>query len=123
MDNFHVSIQSEGKDHFVRALSFFLDGHKSVVGYSISEEKGLIFYWSMTSLPKDVTKFPYDMNLEDAVAFAWGWLLKVAYPQPEPDHDGDNGKGFLIYNESWGHVDNEWAALVAILPVWAIYGK
>lgn len=122
MDNFTVSIESEGRAHFERALSFFFDhvpGSK-VLGYRVSEKKGLILYWSR---PKGIfAEFPYEMNLGDAVNFAWGWIEKVAYP-PQPDHDGDNGKGFVIYNEDWGHVDGEWEAFVAIAPVWAMYGK
>src|SRR5690349_24893058 len=43
------------------------------------------------------------------------WLAEADYG-PQPDHDGDNSKGWRIYNEAWGHVDNLWGAIVAIQP-------
>jgi hypothetical protein len=124
MDNFHVTVTSEGRDHFERALSLFFDhapGSKAI-GYQVTVEKGLILYWTKPDGVDEFQEFPYEMNLADAVNFAWGWIEKTPYPK-RPDHDGDNGKGFVIYNEDWGHVNHEWEAFVAIAPVWAMYGK
>lgn len=63
------------------------------------------------------------MDLDETINFVWGWLEKTSPLTSEPDHDGDNGKGFFIFNESWGHVFGEWQAFIAIEPIWAMYGK
>jgi hypothetical protein len=70
-------------------------------------------------------KLPYPMGWKEAADLAWGWLLN----QPKEkytdylDHDGSNGKGFLIYNEGWGHVAGSHYAFLGVKPVWAWYGK
>ena len=62
------------------------------------------------------------MTLEQAADFAVGWLEHADYGR-EPDHGGDNGKGWRLYCEDWGHVDHDHYAFAAVQPVWAMYGK
>lgn len=38
-------------------------------------------------------------------------------------HDGSNSKGFRIYTEDWGRVNDEWYTIGAIKPVYLWYGK
>ena len=119
MNNFHVKVQSEGKGHFELAMRLFFGTHQTAIAYEQCKDKGLILYGSKH---KDATELPYEMELGDAINFVWGWLKKTSYPQA-PDHDGDNGSGFIVYNEDWGHVKDHWQAFVAIKPIWAMYGK
>ena len=62
------------------------------------------------------------MTLELAADFAAGWLGHANYGNA-PDHDGDNGKGWRLYCEGCGYVDNDHYAFAAVQPVWAMYGK
>lgn len=71
---------------------------------------------------KRATPLPYKMTFAQALSFVQGWLQNAEYGR-QPDHDGSNSKGWRVYNEAWGHVSDDWAAFVAIEPVWALHGK
>lgn len=118
MDNFQVSIQSEGQAHFELAMRIIMNGRKTI-GYRVIENT-LILYWT----PSNKTiLLPYELDLERTISFAWGWLITSRPLEPQPDHDGSNGHGFIVYNEGWGHVKSEYQAFAAIMPIWAMYGK
>lgn len=120
MDNYYFDMTCEGEKTFSHALTLAIGARTTKIkGYRVDEERGLIFYQYDSDA---MTPFPYDMDIDTAIVFAWGWLQKVDYGN-QPDHDGDNGKGWRIYNESWGKVANEWEAVIAIQPAWAMYGK
>lgn len=82
----------------------------------------LVFYWSATENKPDLVALPFTLDAAGAVDFATRWLAEQDYGR-QPDHDGDNGRGWRVYNEAWGHVDGDWGAFVAISPAWAMYGK
>jgi hypothetical protein len=79
----------------------------------------LILFWheERGSLP-----LPYALEIDEAIPFVSGWLKK-AQRGPEPDHDGDNGEGWRVFTEAWGHVAGHQYAIVAVQPAWAMYGK
>lgn len=117
MDNRQIDVKSEGKTDFELALKLARKG--KTIGFRVFENK-LILYWAKSD---KMQPLPYEMKVEETINFAWGWLEKND-PKGEPmDHDGDNGKGFRVYNDSWGHVQGEWQAYIAIEPIWALYGK
>jgi hypothetical protein len=124
VDNFQFDMTSEGNEQLRKALALFqrADG---VTGYRVddsgvkSDRHRLILYWTKSTRS---TQLPYPMKHAQTAEFVLGWLAQADYGR-QPDHDGDNGKGWRVYNESWGHVDGEWQAFVAIEPVWAMYGK
>lgn len=107
----------EGKEQLKKAMGLF--PCRKVVGYREDEEKGLIFYWCDSV---KATKLPFPMTLEQTADFASGWLEHASYGS-EPDHDGDNGRGWRLYTEDWGHVAGEYQAFMAVKPEWAMYGK
>ena len=116
MDNFKIDITSEGDTQFKTAMTFFR--HSKVTGYRV-DGKRLILYWTKSD---KATPMLYEMTLPQAAEFVLGWLSNQDYGR-EPDHDGDNGKGWRLYNEAWGHIGTEYQAFVAVEPVWAWYGK
>jgi hypothetical protein len=96
--------------------------HISHTEYEREDEAGaptLILLWHEEN---GALPLPYPLDLERAADFLGGWLLRVDYGE-EPDHDGDNGKGWRIFNESWGHVVGNHFGIVAIQPAWIIYPK
>ena len=117
MDNFRIDITSEGD--LTPAMRIAFGKYRKAKGYSISPEKGLIFYWAEH---ERAAMLPFELDAEAAADFARRWLAEQNYGT-EPDHDGDNGKGWRLYNEAWGHIGNEWQAFVAVKPAWAMYGK
>jgi hypothetical protein len=70
----------------------------------------------------DQTALPFTLDAAGAADFAARWLAEADYGK-QPDHDGDNGRGWRLYNESWGHVDGHFSAIIAVAPNWAMYGK
>lgn len=122
MDNFQFDVTYEGNDKLSALMQILCN--RKVVGYRVSPQKGLIFYWTDSSKP-GYHKFPFAMKQDQAAAFASAWLFEAQYTEyeEEPDIDGSCGKGWRLYNESWGHVDGEWQASLAIMPAWAMHGK
>ena len=131
MDNYHFDIIANGEvDAWVECC---VNGSgNTAVGWSERENdrgvKRLVFYWvdpgklSGEAAEAGYTKLPYPHDAKQIAAVIKGWLDQVKYHR-QPDHDGDNGKGFRLYNEAWGHVDKDWQAFLAVSPAWAMYGK
>jgi len=127
MDNFHFDLTAESDALLRDAMKIAFSKHTRATHYMVWPEKGLVFFWTKPD-PKDQVgapepvAFPFTMDPIGAADFASRWLAETTYPK-EPDHDGDNGKGWRLYNESWGHIGNYWSAMIAVQPVWAMYGK
>jgi hypothetical protein len=127
MDNRHISIQSEGRAAFDLAFQLLFDNApgKKASHYLEYPEKGFILLWHEDCTLKSASKLPYPMGWKEAADLAWGWLQNQPNEKYEQylDHDGSNGKGFLVYNEYWGHVAGSCYAFLGVKPVWAWYGK
>lgn len=117
MDNRTFDLYLEGRKDFELAMKIACN-HKAI-GYEIKEQT-LILYWVKH---EKMIPLLYEMEVDEVIGFVWGWLERTSPKEKQPDHDGDNEKGFRVYNEDWGHVDNKWEAFVAITPIWAMYGK
>jgi hypothetical protein len=122
MDNRKIDIHSEGETDFITAMQLATkQGHTQTIGYSLELDGSvMVLYWAKS---EKMTPFPYEMSRSEITAFVWGWLQKMKPLGDAPDHDGDNGHGFRVYNEAWGHIMNRWEAFIAITPIWAMYGK
>ena len=124
MDNRQIDIRSEGEADFKLAMQIATNKYNGLktVGYSIElEGSTMVLYWS--NKHEKMIQLPYEMDAKEITDFVWGWLQKTKPIGPAPDHDGDNGHGFRVYNEAWGHVMHRWEAFIAITPIWAMYGK
>lgn len=121
MDNFHLDITSEGD--LVRPMELaFQRPERRAEGYLTHPEKGLVFFWYLKEAPPGTVPFPFKMDHVGAADFARRWLAEQNYG-PRPTHDGDNGKGWRLYNESWGSIDGCRGSFIAVKPAWAMYGK
>lgn len=136
MDNRHISVQSEGRTAFDLAFQLLFDNcpGKKATHYLEHPTAGFLLLWhednvrhengtAYVTLPAN--KLPYPMGWKEAADLAWGWLLNQPKEKYEDalDHDGSNGKGFVVYNEYWGHVAKSHYAFLGVKPVWAWYGK
>lgn len=137
MDNFKLDIVAEGDKLLASAMdiAFRGGGHSTATHYAIrdaepaveegyrkapAKKKRLVFMWVEGG--DDAIKLPFKLDAAGAADFARRWLAEADYGR-EPDHDGDNGKGWRLYNEGWGHVDGEYQGFIAVTPQWAMYGK
>ena len=123
-DNHVISITGRTEEDFKKALSFFFRKDTDKVNsYTYTVKHGLILFQDGTDIGLDATVLPYPMDYNAATDFAWNWWKQARVEEKEPDHDGNNEKGWRIYNEAWTHINGRWEALVAIKPIWAMYGK
>ena len=108
----------------------------TVTGYAVREagalkswegerkvENRIILFWSNSNSAKDYVKFPQPLDVEDATQFLIYWLEMNQPAEDEPDVDGTIVKGFRVYNESWGHIENDHYAFLSLSPEWFVYGK
>jgi len=85
--------------------------------------KALVLLWSEERRDgADLWRFPVPLDADGAAEMVWRWL-EEADRGSEPDHDGDNGKGFRVYCDFWGHFEGLHYAIAGIVPAWAMYGK
>lgn len=79
----------------------------------------LILCWSDE---KDAVPLAYPHSLDEAYHFVKGWLRSVKTGS-QPDHDGDNGHGWRVFCDHWGHVAGHHYAICGVQFKWAMYGK
>lgn len=126
MDNRHISVQSEGRTAFDLAfqLLFVHSNYHKATHYFEDDLSGLVFLWHNDESKKAIPLLT-PLGWKETADLAWAWLIS----QPEEkyqdwlDHDGSDGHGFRVYNEAWGHVAGSHYGILAVLPVWAWYGK
>lgn len=82
----------------------------------------MVFFWGNAAEGTDKVRLPFRMDAAGAADFATRWLAEADYG-PHPDHDGDSKRGWHLYNESWGRVDDDFCAIIAVAPSWSLYGK
>ena len=92
-----------------------------------SKKSGLILLWSESG---QCNKLPTKMDSDAVLPMIQQWLDSDFAKTVEPDawcgnfpHDGDNGRGWQVYCEDWGHVESNHYAICGIRPAWMWYGK
>jgi len=90
-----------------------------VAGPDEDGQETLIILWHEE---RDSVPFAYPHSLEDVQQFVKGWLRNVK-TGVQPDHDGDNGRGWRVFCDHWGHVAGHHYAICGIQFAWAMYGK
>lgn len=130
-DNFHFDISGAS---LAKSLEIAFTHHKTAVGWvevrltpklsdgtfsKKNDNSSLVLYWADKS---GVNKFPVPLTFEEVRPMIESWLKKADYGR-YPIHDGDNSKSHRVFNETWGHVNGDWEAFVAIEPCWMMNGK
>lgn len=120
MTNRKITVTGDTEEDFKLAMKLaFSYYHKKVIGWNV-DDGSLLLYWAES---EQMTKLPYELNLEDAISFALGWLQKATIATPKPIHDGENARGFQVSNSRGNNYHHEWQVFAIITPIWAIYGK
>ena len=127
MDNARLDIINNGEETFRLAMQIAFAQYSKAKWYAVHPKLGFILAWHKPDREElQAQPLPYEMSFEQATVFVWGWLKSDAASKQrggQPDHDGDNGAGWRVYNEAWGHVGGDHYSFVAIQPIWAMYGK
>lgn len=127
MDNREIDIKSEGKEAFAKAVELLFDGAPSgKATHWLEHDDTLVLFWHDEENPAcSCTKLPYALNAKTAIDFCWNWLQQKDEDQYKEylDHDGSNGKGFRVFNESWGKVFGHHYSFMGVQAIWAWYGK
>lgn len=137
MDNFQMDVTAEDRKTLLQLLEIAFRhncpggkaSHWAEIdtvfedGWSGSQpRKVLILYWSPPESDQKAIRLPSACDAIKASNYVEDWLDAVDYG-PEPDHDGDNGKGFRLFCDFWGHVNGSHYSIIGISPAWAMYGK
>jgi hypothetical protein len=138
MDNFHFCFECQGEKELddAIALAFMGSNEAYATHYRVTIENDktfhaekrerklsrIVFFSGDYNLTENAVAFPFKATPALCADFARRWLAEVNYGD-EPDHDGSNSKGWRVYNEKFGHIDNSWNAVIAVSPVWAMHGK
>lgn len=131
MDNREFNIRGRTKEQLLATLQLaaLTEYNKSIEieSYSIHKDFGFILNRFST---KDDMKFPTKLSMNVICDIVWSWLhsnealqINLKSTDVNYDHDGSNSLGFRVYCETWGHVNDNSAALVAITPSYCWYGK
>ncbi len=131
MDNRIFNVNGKGEESLLKTLelAFLQSGYKTAVAWRVTEKHGLILYWALSSNHnKDISKFPSPVTANEVLPTVLAWLNSDAKTEMtgwdrDADHDGDNGKGWRVFCEDWGHVADDWSAFIAIKPAMMWYGK
>lgn len=153
MDNARLDITSEGYKTLVLALSIAFQHHSKATHWAVIDNTLVLFWtkppekctreWTEREFVKELPATheqrrrcsqQFDIKAEAFVAAIdsdraaanvqdWLTLNGGADYGKKPDIDGDCGKGWRVFNESWGHVYGMYHAICAVQPVWAMYGK
>lgn len=110
IDNKYYSLdKSEKKEQRFRCSAYRVEDGRLILSHSRGD--------------KEFTDFPYDLNLTQAIEFAWGWLENNRLdPITSPDTDGSTGQAFEITTEVM-NCSGKYGRMLAIQPIWFIYGK
>lgn len=136
MDNKLLNLNGKINTQLEQALRYALTDEygsfQSPSHYELTCDKGLILYWGKSNYAKDnIIKFPFKQSFELTLQFCKAFLSdddtwsQSTFNQWEKaiDLDGSLSKGFRIYTEDWGQVNNNDYAICAIKPCWLWYGK
>ena len=130
-DNRVLDINGEGTEALLLALKIaFLQEGFNCKGWSESK-KGIILHWSGDV--KGVHKLPSDqkgLSPEDCIPIILNYLKSDEADKVELDGwfkdvdiDGSTSKGWRVFVEDWGHVDNHHTAICCISPSYLWHGK
>lgn len=129
--NVNGSLDKYGKAHLLLALELaFRQGEsgfsqREAVGYRIDPKLGFVLY--KYDSPQMI-RFPCGLGAKQVLPLVLSWfesrpVYEAVGWDSNCDHDGENGPGWRVYCEDWGHVGNERSAFLAIKPAFMWYGK
>jgi len=129
-DNRVFNVNGKGLDALKKTieLAFLISSDKTkATHWSFDQKHGLILTWAKD---KNGQEFPAPLNAEQATTIVWEWLssekaknVELSHWDSDLDHDGSNSKGWRVYLEDWGNIDDYRYVICAIKPIFVWHGK
>jgi len=132
MDNRVFNVNGTGDELLLQTLklAFAQEGRNTTANaWRETKKHGLILCWTIPdSSPENYNQFPSELTAEEVFPAVKKYLEKAEDIEMKDwdanaDHDGSNELGWRVYCEDWGHVDDDFYAIVAIKPAYMWYGK
>lgn len=130
MDNRVFNVNGTGDKQLLATveLVFMQEGDRTFCKSWIHDkEKGLILLWSIEN---KTNPLPVPLSAMECLPMISAWLksdeaktVRLSGWDAAVDHDGEDGQGWRVYCEDWGHVGNFTSAICAITPAVMWYGK
>lgn len=143
MDNRFFNVNGKTKEQLKLALELLLFneyGEKDkVAGWYFSKQKGFVLTWANPDKHKS-SPFtnrlgqPEEIDVNELLELLWKWkdteqasTVELEDFEDDADHEGSNDKGWRLYTEKWGHIEEgssiDHYSIAAFKPVWLWYGK
>ena len=130
MDNRVFNVNGEGEVMLTATLKLLFTQcnaeYTKAHGWAFTPKHGFIVY----QYPGVGNRFPTPLTAEQLAPIVWAWLngdeaktVECDGWDADCDHDGDNGPGWRVFCEDWGHVNGDYNAVCAIKPAYMWYGK
>jgi hypothetical protein len=134
IDNPAFNVKGEGGEMLLKALElgFYCAGHWKAEGFRIDKKKGLVLYWhDKSSEGHEVNKFITPLKPNQVVSQVIAFLESDFINEMElegddrdlDDCDIDNDLCWRIYTETWGRIDEDDYAFLAITPSYGWISK
>lgn len=134
MDNNRFNVKGEGYEFLKQTLELAFNVMEDKPrAYRIDKKKGFVLYWTDTTEKSNtvVHPFPTTLTAEQLFPLVQAFLESDEADEIElsdgdeefDDCDVDNYYGWRVYTESWGRVDGDAYAFLAITPSWCWSGK
>lgn len=130
-DSFQLDVHSSTRVNFERAMKIAFSGmQEATAKYYLKDDKAGLVFFKYDPEIKGAQELPNEMDANSCIDFAWQWLNSFDYQsienyagkKPSGDADAVLG-GFRVYNETWGFVLRNHAAIVAVKPEYILHGK
>lgn len=105
-------------------LGILCVGHYNFTGYRLDDKKGIVLYWA-DSACVGYQKFMSDSKPDAIVDQVYQAVSTIQVEIENDVHwdreilddgDIDSSRGWRLYTEQWGQIDDEWQACLAVTP-------
>lgn len=145
MDNRIFNVNGRTKEQLSLAVNLLLTNEygekETAYGWYLTNQKGIVLTWHENGGHKTCKPFtdymgnPKEVNAEELTEILWKWLqseeaqkIECVGWDADADHDGSNERGWRLFTEAWGHVEDKTGSIdhysiAAFKPAYLWYGK
>lgn len=110
---------------FITATHRLIEGSRQLTLFQVRGElRRFEFSRSRFDQPElfsQIAALPEPLGPQQAALLMGEWLAQAEYGEDE--NDGATYKGWRVFNQRFGMVDDYWAAFVAVRPLWIYLSK
>lgn len=110
---------------FITATHLLVEGSRQLTFFRVRGElQRSVLSRSRFDEPElfnQITVLPAAIGPEQAALLVRDWLAQAEYGDDE--NDGATYKGWRVFNQRFGTVDDHWGAFIAVRPLWIYLSK